>query len=46
MEADLDTGADPRAAVDTSASAVEDSLEEEVAVVAVDIAVAVARLKL
>ena len=47
MEADLDTGADPRAAVDTSASAVEDSLEEEVVVVVVvDIAVAVARSKL
>ena len=46
-EADLDTGADPRAVVDTSASAVEDSLEEEVVVVAVvDIAVAVARLRL
>ena len=48
MEADLDTGADPRAAVDTSASAVEDSLEEEVVVVVVvvDIAVVVARSKL
>ena len=47
MEADLDTEADPRAVVDTSASAVEDSLEEEVVVVAaVDIAVAVAKLKL
>ncbi len=43
MEADLGTELDLRAAVDTPASAVGGILEEELAVVAVDIAVAVAK---
>ena len=43
MEADLDTELDLRAAVDTLASGVGDILEEELAVVAVGIAVAVAK---